>query len=123
MGKTKDVRDQHRRHGDIKDKLWLPMVSTVEVQGDRHTHAHRKLRSGELSRDMFLGIPSSQRTLSVALLVALLTLVVRYVLAFTRSLSRFLFDKFCPTSHSCFYKTQGNEQMLWSWRFLYSKAF
>lgn len=33
--------------------------------GGRHTHAYRKPKSGDLSWDMFLGIPSSQRTLSI----------------------------------------------------------
>lgn len=37
MRKTKDVRDQHRRYGNIKGQAWLPMVSTVEVQGMSYT--------------------------------------------------------------------------------------
>lgn len=76
--------------------------------GGRHTHAHRKPRSGDLSWDMFL----TENTDNTAVLMASLTLVTHSVLVFTGILSIFLFNKFYPSSHSYFYKTQGNEQIL-----------
>lgn len=112
VGKTKDVRDQHRRYGDIKGQLWLPMVSTVEAQGaviHMHTENRGQVTSpGTCSRHPFL----TENTEYTAVLMALLTLVIHYVLVFTGILSIFLFNKFYPSSHSCFYKTQGNEQIL-----------
>lgn len=108
MGKTKDVRDQHRRYGDIKGQLWLPMVSTVEAQGaviHMHTENRGQVTSpGTCSRHPFL----TENTEYTAMLMASLN----SVLVFTGTLSIFLFNKFYPSSHSCFYKTQGNEQIL-----------
>lgn len=105
VGKTKDVRDQHRRYGDIKGQLWLPMVSTVEAQG---AIIRQVTSPGTCSRHPFL----TENTEYTAMLMASLTLVTHSVLVFTVILSIFLFNKFYPSSHSCFYKTQGNEQIL-----------
>lgn len=80
--------------------------------GGRHTHAYRKPRSGDLSGDILRHPFLTENTECTAMLTASLTLVIHYVLVFTRTLAIFLFNKFFPGSHSCFYKTQGNEQIL-----------
>lgn len=105
VGKTKDVMDQHRKYGDIKGQLWLPMVSTVEAQG---AVIRQVISPGTCSRHPFL----TENTEYTAMLMASLTLVTHSVLVFMVILSIFLFNKFYPSSHSCFYKTQGNEQIL-----------
>lgn len=74
MGKTKVVRGQQDQH-----KIWRYQRQTMTFHGLNCRSAgglsHRKLRSGDPSGDMFLGIPSSKITKYSTMLMALLMLL------------------------------------------------